>query len=243
MKSLNSILFADTKSNHNNKDIVGFVSRIASISMEDKIGEMLSTYIIDKHEKPTDAIKYGRDESFCGLCPKRPSVAKNDPTQPVCYERGNGANNVWKSWVKGNIGEPDVVHWELIKGRGLRMGSHGDPAMFPFSIWQPLLDKCSYHTGYTSMWREEYAQEYRGFLQASCTSLAEQQEAVEKGWTGTYTTYAKDVNLDDMPGVECPNNKDKSIKCSSCRLCDGKHHIKNHDHGLPYKVRTETVCK
>jgi hypothetical protein len=241
MQSLNTVLFADTQSNHNNKEIVGFVSRISDVNIKHKIGTMLSTYILDKHENPIVAITNGRDESFCGLCPKRPSVAKSDPTQPVCYERGVGANNVWKSYAKGKIGEPVPVHFELMKGRGLRMGSHGDPTMFPLSTWKPLLDLCSFHTGYTSMWREEYAQEYKGLLQASCTSLKEQQEAVSQGWTGTYTTYPKDVNLDDMPGIECPNNKDKNIKCSACKLCDGQHHIKNTDHGLTWKVRKESV--
>jgi hypothetical protein len=93
------------------------------------------------------------------------------------------------------------------------------------------------------MWREEYAQEYKGLVQASCTSLREYEEAVANGWTGTYTTYPIDVNLDDMPGIECPNNNDKSVKCSACRLCDGKYHIKNHDHGIPWKVRKVSVAK
>lgn len=238
MKSLNTAVFAVDNSNHTNSPIIGFASRISNVNNNHKLGTMISTYILDKHENPIEAITTGRDESFCGLCPKRPSVAKFDPTQPVCYERGVGANQVWKSHEKGNVGELTTVHWELIKGRGLRMGSHGDPAMFPLSVWQPLLDICSFHTGYTSMWREDYAEDYKGLLQASCTSLEDQQEAVENGWTGTYTTYPLSVNLDDMPGIQCPNSLDKSVKCSQCKLCDGQHHIKIHDHGLKHwKVR------
>jgi len=236
MKSLNSAVFADTTSNHTGEDIIGFVSRISTVTTN-KIGTMLSTYILDKHTNPIEAITAGLDASFCGNCPKRPAQAKNDPDNPVCYERGTGANSVWKSWKRGNVGGVEKVHQELMRGRGLRFGSHGDPTMFPLSTWQPLLALASFHTGYTSMWREDYAQEYKGLLQASCTSLEEQKEAVENGWTGTYTTYPKSVNLDDMPGITCPNLRDKSIKCSDCKLCDGKHHIKNTDHGLPWKVR------
>lgn len=237
MPNYNTALFSNTISNHNGANVIALISRITTIKSE-KIGTMLSTYILPKDVEPTVATKTGFDDTCCGNCPKRPSVAKNDPTQPVCYVRTwQGAGKTWSSYTKGNVLDFGEIHQQFVKGRGLRMGSYGDPTMIPLSEWKPLLDIAPYHTGYTSMWREDYAQEYKGLLQASCTSKTEQEEAVEKGWTGTYTTYPTSVNLDDMPGVTCPNLRNKEITCSDCKLCNGKNHIKTHDHGLPYKVR------
>lgn len=105
-------------------------------------------------------------------------------------------------------------------------------------IMTGLLYSANRKTGFTSQWRDEYAQELKGFVQASCNSIEDMQLAKSMGWM-TYTSLP--VGHPKVEGLlECRfKDSGGAIKCETCLLCDGsKSHIMIEDHGLKHKLRT-----
>lgn len=115
----------------------------------------------------------------------------------------------------------------LKEGQGFRFGSYGDPTAVPLNVWKDLMEKADYSTGYTHQWRETYAQEYKGVLQASCNSIEEVIEARAMGWK-VFATW-KDIEKKDFQDAgilvtQCPSDPTLPSKrtCEECRLCDGR---------------------
>lgn len=86
--------------------------------------------------------------------------------------------------------------------------------------------------GYTRAWKQEKAQQWRGWLMASCMNLEEADEALSKGWRASvvmpqdYVFTGKKSNHFTTPegrkGVVCPHQIDDTIQCNECKLCVGK---------------------
>ena len=111
---------------------------------------------------------------------------------------------------------------ELIKGRSLRLGSAGDPTVIPLSVWKPLLDVAKNHTGYSHQWRSNFAQEYKGIVQASCDSFQDYLLASGLGFKCFYVKH-KDTKIDKKLFINCPASIEAGQKtsCSLCSLCSG----------------------
>ena len=78
----------------------------------------------------------------------------------------------------------------------MRLGSAGDPTVIDLKVWKPLLDVCKNHTGYTHQWREDFAQQYKGIVQASCDSF---QDYLVASGLGFKCFYVKDsLNFEIM---------------------------------------------
>jgi len=160
-----------------------------------KTGDMLQTYIIMRNIHPQDAIDSGQDVCICGNC-KHMKTWKKDPRTGkykrvrTCYVNiGKGTTAVWESFQRGNV--PVVssivgatIAW--VSGKELRIGSYGDPVAAPFPIWNDMLRYSHGHRGYTHQWRDPIAQPFKGIIQASCDTYADQAEASKAGW-GTFT--------------------------------------------------------
>jgi len=88
--------------------------------------------------------------------------------------------------------------------------------------------------GYTRAWKQEKAQQWRGWLMASCVTLDEVDEALSAGWRASvvlprdYVFTGKKSNHFTTPqgrqGIVCPHLIDNSIQCNDCKLCVGKRH-------------------
>ena len=106
-------------------------------------------------------------------------------TSGSCYVNltMDGVNAQYKSFINGNIAmyNPDT-HNRLIKGKSIRFGSYGDPAMVPIDAWMDLLALASNHTGYTHQWRDPKKQAYKAFLMASVDTLQDIEDAKKTGW-------------------------------------------------------------
>jgi hypothetical protein len=79
--------------------------------------------------------------------------------------------------------------------------------------------------GYTHHWREDsVAAEWRGFLMASCGTLAEADTALANGWRATVVVPVEHPTRSTTPNgakvVVCPAQVSKRVKCNDCRLCD-----------------------
>ena len=204
-------------------------------SRNDKTGNMLQTYILRQDVLPTYAVKEGLDYATCGNCPQRPYNRK--PGGSVCYVNvGKSVNKIWQSYNKGKL--TYLPSFKPLKGRKLRMGSYGDPAMIPFHVWHELLCYVDSHTGYTSSWQETFAGALKGVCQASCNTVEMKEKAESLGWK-TFTNLPVG-SQSAQNAVLCLNVKDEENKCLTCGLCNGtKQNVYLYDHGLPWKQRVE----
>jgi hypothetical protein len=75
-----------------------------------------------------------------------------------------------------------AMHARLIKGKSIRLGTYGDPAVIPMDVWMDLLSLASIHTGYTHQWRNPDKQDYKSILMASVDTLQDIDDATELGW-------------------------------------------------------------
>lgn len=237
MRIKNTYILWEGKSQFDDTPLVVLLSGVR-YSDNDKTGNMLQTFILRQDMLPTEAVKKGDDFSTCGNCPQRPITARKTKSS-VCYVNlGQGINQVWRKYALGKYTHLQDADYHHLKGRKLRMGSYGDPAAIPFSVWSKLLSHVSSHTGYTSSWREPVAYHLKGICQASCNTVELKNKAESLGWN-TFTNVPEGSNAPDN-AVLCPNVKNDEIKCLTCGLCDGKkQNVFLYDHGLPWKKRKE----
>ena len=183
-----------------------------------KTGDMGQTFILRADMKPTDAIMSGADSSICFNCKYR-----GDELNPrTCYvEAGKSVNAVYRCYAAGNY--PTISPGDassMIRGRAVRLGAYGDPAMVPASVWDSLVSRASGYTGYTHQWRT--ATTHRHLCMASVDSPEEHLEAQAQGWrTFRVRSSATDAMI---PGeVVCPAGAEggNRTQCDRCRLCSG----------------------
>lgn len=101
-------------------------------SRNSKTGDMVQTWILRSDINPVEASKTKQDASICGGCPHRHSLGG------ACYVNiGQAPLAVWKAYKRGAY--PHVLEGDnekYLKGRFIRLGSYGDPAAVPVSIWK-----------------------------------------------------------------------------------------------------------
>ena len=202
-----------------------------------KTGNMIQTHIIRADINPLDASKSGEDYSICGNCKHR-GVATNNPQKKIAEKRscyvnlGQGPLQVFKAYIKGNY--PTVTNKEDIArigaGRMIRLGTYGDPAAVPESVWDALLRDSIGHTGYTHQHalntpetysrmmysadsRQDALQAHaKGYRTFRVISLGEYHKAESKGESGLLNNE-----------ILCPASKEAGFKttCNNCKLCSG----------------------
>ena len=182
-----------------------------------KTGDMSQTFILRSDMKPTDGLANGEDASICGDCKHRGSV----DSPRTCYvEVGKSVNAVYKCYAAGNY--PTVSPGDassILRGRAVRLGAYGDPAMVPASVWDSLVSRASGYTGYTHQWRT--ASSHRHLCMASVDSPAEHLEAQAQGWR---TFRVRKESEEILPGeAVCPASAEGGNRttCDRCRLCSG----------------------
>ena len=74
----------------------------------------------------------------------------------------------------------------------VRLGTYGDPAAVPASIWSDLVAYSDGHTGYTHQWRTSPG--LRGLCMASVDSEEEAIEAWALGWR-TFRVIRRNTRL------------------------------------------------
>jgi hypothetical protein len=61
------------------------------------------------------------------------------------------------------------------------MGTYGDPAFVPVSVWHKLLSNVIGWTGYTHQWRKVTSQGLKTLVMASCESIESKNDANSLG--------------------------------------------------------------
>ena len=138
---------------------------------------MYQTFILRQDIPPHEGFKNGENRSICGNCPH---AGWNNGS---CYIRWfQSPLAVWKCYRRNRYKKFSNDDLKYLEGSALILGSAGDPAMIPISVFKPLLDRCKTHTGYTHQWMHEWAEDYKGICQASCDGLIQYVEASSHGW-------------------------------------------------------------
>ena len=183
-----------------------------------KTGAMVQTYILRSDVAPIAAVRQGADASICGDCKHRGDGTGKGRT---CYVNlGHGPTGVFKAFERGRY--PTVFGSgiaDLGARRQVRLGTYGDPAAVPESVWRALLKDAAGWTGYSHQWRSRPS--LRDLVMASVDSPAEHAEAVGAGWrTFRVRTAAQPLKTGE---IACPASEEmgKRTTCFTCGLCKG----------------------
>ena len=197
-----------------------------SSSKNRKTGNMIQTYILRQDVSPVDAVQSGADFSICGTCVHRGIITRDRLGQPrntgrTCYVNlGQGPLAVYRAYVRGTYPEWDGTG---ITGRIVRLGTYGDPAAVPVSVWESLLEEAVGFTGYTHQWRDPRFASLRRYCMASADSPIDALTAQAKGWR----TFRVSLNPSTDPRRSgealCPASAEagKKLTCNQCLACDG----------------------
>lgn len=196
-----------------------------------KTGNMIQTHIIRADMSPLEASKTGADFSICGNCKHR-GTATSDSTRKqaqgrTCYVNlGQGPNQVFKAYSAGKYSTATPEQVQAIgRGRMVRLGTYGDPAAVPATIWDQLLKDSAGHTGYTH--QHDKAPDYARLMHSADTA-AEALQAHRAG-RRTFRVIPLKQWQDNGPAsllkaeILCPASKEagQRVTCEKCKLCSG----------------------
>ena len=186
-----------------------------------KTGAMVQTYILRSDIDPRDASKTGADKSICGNCPMRGTPTDLSERKIAigrkCYVNlGQGVLIVYKAFKRGLYVNGDAA--AMGADQMVRLGTYGDPAAVPVSVWNKLTSRAKSWTGYTHQWQE--SDELQELCMASADSELDAIIAQSKGWRTFRVAQNKDIAANE---INCPASKEAGaiVQCTACGLCKG----------------------
>lgn len=220
----NSMVFYRGPSTFDGSPIVAIATGFRYPNQNRKLGPgLIQTWILREDIAPEEATNSGADSAICGDCFHRGFVHDGRNIGRSCYVAVAGAPaGVWRNFRVGKYPDysiaPEVVP-DVFQGRGVRLGAYGDPAAVPFMVWERILEKASYWTGYTQQWREY--PELAPYCMASTHTLADQAAAHVLGFR-TYRVRSADGSVTKNE-ITCPASKEGGSRtsCDRCKLCNG----------------------
>lgn len=198
-------------------------------SKNSKTGNMVQTYILVKDTDPITANRTGLDSIICGNCPHKGIPNPNKPSgnadKRSCYVNlGQGVMQVWKAYKAGKY--PRLTESEVISlgtDRMVRIGTYGDGAFVPASVWHTLTSKAQGKTAYTHQGLSQDS-----LYMQSADSLGQAQAAWAQG-KRTFRVIPLVNALDTKNEILCPASAEagKRATCNTCGLCDGNKQAKS----------------
>lgn len=198
------------------------------VSTNSKTGGMLQTYIIREDVHPVLAVALGYDASICGGCIHRARYDANGAQIPgtrTCYVNlGHGPSSVFRALSRGSyrelVGDVEAIQ-AMDAGRLVRLGTYGDPAAVPVTVWHTLLTDAIGHTGYTHQWRSaRLGGPLQGLVMASCDNADDRTKARAAGWD-TFTVVPVGESVEGANLCPASAEAGKVVQCADCLRCDG----------------------
>lgn len=223
--------------------VVAIATGLARPSSNAKTGAMVQTYILRADMAPLDAVMARADGAICGGCIHR----KQRNGKRSCYVNvGQAPTLVWRALQRE--GYRSVFPAEaarMVAGRFVRLGTYGDPAAVPVSVWKSFLSLAGGYTGYTHQWRSAKFAALASLCQASCETEEDVALAHSKGFRGTFRVIPVDGEAPN-DAMLCPASAEagRVVQCADCRACDGSRDVYIHAHGAGrnnYAVRALPV--
>lgn len=218
MKKYNGIIIYKGASLLDGAPIVVIATGLKNKSANTKTGAMVQTYILRADITPVQAVKTGADKSVCGNCPHTGTLGVGR----TCYVNvGQGAQSVYKAYMRGAYpiaDSGDITDTGL--NRIVRLGTYGDPAAVPVSVWNTLILGATAYTGYTHQWRNAPA--LKTLCMASADNETDALTARAQGWRTFRVAMPCDAPKMKLESV-CPASAEagKKLTCATCRACDG----------------------
>lgn len=182
-----------------------------------KTGNMAQTWCLRDDIDPVRAVAQGDDESVCGTCYHRGT----DTRPRTCYvNMGQAPLSVWRGFKRGIYHHTTNLAREIraLGIQALRIGTYGDPAMTPITVWRDAMEAVRVRSGYTHQWWW-CDPEWRHYIMASCETPSQSMKAEQRGWRVFYTRAMDSPVVPPLRIVECPSNK--GVQCVKCGACDG----------------------
>lgn len=188
-----------------------------------KTGDMVQTWILRQDINPIEASRTGEDSSICGTCPhkgKPSDKATGWAKERACYVNLlHGPLGIWKAYRNGSYPRVSPIAFAgLVAGRMVRVGSYGDPAAVPVTVWQAIVAQAKGWTAYT----HASLNPLPDMLMTSADSLVQAQAAWNKG-ERTFRIVSAVTDLVKGKEALCPASKEAGMRstCESCKLCNG----------------------
>jgi hypothetical protein len=194
---------------------------------------LVQTWILnDNGKSPLDNNREGLDFSICGNCKHRgtpdPTRTTGQATNRTCYVAlYQGVSAVAAKHIRN--GYPTATPEQaaaMLSGKGLRLGSYGDPAAVPQHITDPLIKASAYHTAYTHQ-HDIMPTDTR--MMISADTRTEAQQAQQQGRRtfrviplNDWKNEGKKVLMQSE--ILCPASAEstaKDVTCDKCKLCNG----------------------
>ena len=225
MYKKNGIILYENISLYDGSPVVAIMTGTKYPSRNPKTGTMLQVWILRADMHPVEALRNGGDASICGDCKHRP----NSEGKRSCYVNPMSFSSVWKAYKAGKYAKlstglvPEFGNISLnsiVKGRDVRIGAYGDPAVIPANLWRHWFRSARLVTGYTHLWKS-ISTEYAEFCMASVDTAEEKEEAVNLGYRTFRCLDENDSLMYDE--ITCPASKEGgfSSSCDKCGLCSG----------------------
>lgn len=204
------------------KPIVVIINKLDG-SDNAKTGAIVQSFIIRSDVAPTDALKTGDDASICGECPHRPLLAKTNGQAPCYVNVGRSVRSVYEAYRRGRYTRADAATIaRALQGKIVRLGTYGDPAAAPVTMWAQITRYAASRRGYTHQWaRPDFdASAWAPLVMASADSIDEAARANLLGMRVFRVSMGIDVQAGE---AMCPASAEagKRATCSKCTLCAG----------------------
>ncbi len=215
---MNGVILYEGLSKLDAQPLVVIATGLVNPSQNGKTGEMIQVWILRSDMHPMEAIVSGQDYSICGDCIHRKH--SNPNKKRTCYVSPNSFNAVFRTYLLGKYPSySPPKHQRYFKGKSIRWGAYGDPALIPFVIVEQLSAIALGWTGYTHLWKREGMEIYQDYFQASCDNWEDYFLAHKLGW-GTFHVLREVENKRVGEQATCQGNV--KTTCSQCLLCNGK---------------------
>lgn len=203
--------------------IVVIINKIDTDSKNDKTGAIVQSFIIRSHVNPVRALQTGADASVCGQCDHRPKLARKSG-KPICYVQvAKSVLSVYKAYRRGRYVKADpATIAAALAGKIVRIGTYGDPAAAPATIWAQITRYAAGRRGYTHQWdRPDFdVQSWAPLVMASADTIDQAAKANLLGMR----VFRVSIGIDVQAGeASCPASAEAGRKstCAKCPLCAG----------------------
>jgi hypothetical protein len=202
--------------------IVVIINKIDG-SKNAKTGAIVQSFILRSDIDPVKALQTGQDESVCGQCEHRPILARQTGAAPCYVQVGKSVQSVYKAYRRGRYVRADAATIAAaLAGKIVRIGTYGDPAAAPATMWAQITRYAAGRRGYTHQWdRPDFdVDAWAPLVMASADTIDQAAKANLLGMRVFRVSIGVDVQAGEAP---CPASKEAGQRttCAKCTLCAG----------------------
>lgn len=205
------------------RPIVVIVNKLNGSQNEKTGADLVQSFILRSDVGPVEALKTGDDASICGQCVHRPLLARDNGQAPCYVNVGRSVRSVFEAYRRGRYvkATPQQLR-QVLAGRKVRLGTYGDPAAAPVTMWQEILKDTAGHVGYSHQW-QAVDFDHAAWAPLVMASADTADEAAQANLFGM-RVFRVSVGVEKQAGEStCPASAEggRRATCDKCMLCAG----------------------